>query len=87
MTRVLESTERGFDERTRAHENLLGKLEADAREARILVSDALAEIERLRARLLHYEAIAATAFGTLEKSPEPDEPFTVTHNVPGNAPT
>jgi hypothetical protein len=51
------------------------------------LDEALAEIERLRARLLHYEAIAATAFGTLEQSPEPDEPFSVTHNVPGNAPT
>ncbi|HEY2617801.1 MAG TPA: hypothetical protein VGI78_10720 [Acetobacteraceae bacterium] len=49
--------------------------------------EALAEIKRLRARLLHYEAIAATAFGTLEKPSEPDEPFVVTHNVPGNAPT
>jgi hypothetical protein len=51
------------------------------------VADAL-EIERLRALVVKYEALAATAMGTLEAPPESTEaPWTVTHNVPGNAPT
>jgi hypothetical protein len=65
--------------------------EAEEEDAAFAAMDALHaaadEIERLRDLVLKYEAVAATTFGTLEKRPEPDEPFSVTHNVPGNAPT
>ena len=44
------------------------------------------ELERLRERVAYYEAIAATRAGTLAE-PQPDEPFSITRNVPGNVPT
>jgi hypothetical protein len=62
--------------------------------------EALAEIERLRAdlkwatsRVLKLEVAAfrrdveaAFALGTIEAPAEPEQPWTVTHDVPGNAP-
>ena len=49
------------------------------------LAEAMAEIRRLRARIIVLEAETATAFGTLEK-PAEDEPATITHDVPPNAP-
>ena len=47
--------------------------------------EALAEIERLRARILELEAEQAITHGTLAQ-PAPDEPATIVHDVPPNAP-
>ena len=49
------------------------------------LAEATAEIRRLRVRIMEYEAIAAAAAGTLAQ-PQPDEPATITHDVPPNAP-
>ena len=49
------------------------------------LAEALAEIERLRARILELEAGHAITHGTLAQ-PTPDEPATITHNVPPSAP-
>jgi CO/xanthine dehydrogenase FAD-binding subunit len=46
---------------------------------------ALAEIERLRARVTELEAELAITHGSLTR-PEPDEPATYVHDVPPNAP-
>jgi hypothetical protein len=49
--------------------------------------EALAEIERLRARIAELEAAHAVTLGTLEALPESTpQPFSIEHNVPGNAP-
>ena len=49
--------------------------------------EALAEIERLRARIIELEAAAAVTHGTLEQpTPTPDEPMTIVHDVAPNAP-
>jgi hypothetical protein len=51
------------------------------------LAEALAEIERLRARIVELEAAHAVTFGTLEPLPESTaQPFSIEHNVPGNAP-
>ena len=47
--------------------------------------EALAEIERLRARILELEAEQAITHGSLAQ-PTPDEPATYVHDVPPNAP-
>jgi hypothetical protein len=45
------------------------------------------EVHRLRSRLIRLEASAAVTMGTLEPPPASTEPdFTITHDVPGNAP-
>ena len=49
------------------------------------LAEALAEIRRLRVRIMEYEAQAAVAHGTRAK-PTEDEPAAYTHNVPPNAP-
>lgn len=49
-----------------------------------LTLEAAAEIERLRMLVAKYEALAATAKGTLEAS-QPDAPFTVT-DAPSSTP-
>ena len=49
------------------------------------LSEALPEIERLRARIAELEAELAITHGSLTR-PEPDEPSRVTHNVPPSAP-
>lgn len=50
------------------------------------LTEALAEIARLRAQLVALEAERAAVFGTLER-PTHDEPATtITHNVPPSAP-
>ena len=48
---------------------------------------ALAEIERLRARIAELEADLAILRGSLAPHPADDEPVRFTHNVPPNAPT
>ena len=47
--------------------------------------EAMAEIERLRARIAELESHAAVTFGTLER-PTEDEPARYMHNVPPSAP-
>ena len=48
---------------------------------------ALAEIERLRARVIALEAALAVASGSLaQPTPSPDEPMTIVHDVPPSAP-
>ena len=49
------------------------------------LAEAMAEIRRLRVRIMEYEAIAAAAAGTLAQ-PAEDEPATITHDIPPNAP-
>lgn len=49
------------------------------------LAEAMAEIRRLRVRIMEYEARAAVTLGTLEQ-PTDDEPATITHNVKPNAP-
>ncbi len=49
------------------------------------LAEALAEIERLRIRILELETEQAIAHGTLAQ-PTPDEPATYVHDVPPNAP-
>jgi erythromycin esterase-like protein len=46
------------------------------------------EIERLRARIVELEATLAATMGTLapRHSERAIEPFSIEHNVPGNAP-
>jgi hypothetical protein len=56
----------------------------DSTDARLTV--ALAEIERLRDIIAELEARAAIARGSLALLPAPDEPATITHDVPPNAP-
>ena len=49
--------------------------------------EALAEIERLRARIIELEAAAAVTHGTLaQPTLTPDEPTTIVHDVAPNAP-
>lgn len=55
----------------------------DSTEARLAV--AIAEIERLRARILELETAAAVTHGTLAK-PTPDEPASITHGHAPSAP-
>ena len=56
------------------------------------LAEMAAEIERLRARVAEFEAAisaaAALSFGTMGtlQQPTPDEPATITHNVPPSAP-
>jgi hypothetical protein len=45
------------------------------------------EIERLRERILHLEAASILARGHLTAALRPEQPFSIEHNVPGNAPT
>ena len=50
------------------------------------MAEAMAEIRRLRVRILEYEARAAVTLGTLEQ-PTDDEPdFSIIHDVPPSAP-
>jgi hypothetical protein len=49
-------------------------------------AEALAEITRLRARITELEAAIAVFVGTVANPPPPDEPATITHDVPPNAP-
>lgn len=49
------------------------------------LAEALAEIERLRARILELEAELAITHGSLTR-PEPDEPATYVHDVKPSAP-
>jgi hypothetical protein len=49
------------------------------------LAEAMAEIRRLRARVLDLETAAATTFGTLEK-PTDDAPARYTHDLPPSAP-
>ena len=44
------------------------------------------EIERLRARIVELEAARAVTLGTLEPPCDALSDWSVTHNVPGNAP-
>jgi hypothetical protein len=53
-------------------------------DARIAIMTA--EIERLRAIIARMEAEAAIARGSLALPSQPDEPATITHDVPPNAP-
>jgi hypothetical protein len=53
-------------------------------DARIAIMTA--EIERLRAIIAEMQAEAAIARGSLALPPQPDEPATITHDVPPNAP-
>ena len=53
-------------------------------DARIAIMQA--EIERLRDLVARLEAEAAIARGSLALPPQPDEPGTITHDVPPNAP-
>lgn len=52
------------------------------------MAEAMAEIRRLRARILEIEAIITVGHGTMGtlEQPTPDEPATYTHNVPPSAP-
>lgn len=49
------------------------------------LAEAMAEIRRLRARVLELEAAAATTFGTLER-PTDDAPSVITHDHAPSAP-
>lgn len=49
------------------------------------LAEAMAEIRRLRARIIALEAETAIAAGTLVQ-PADDAPTTYTHDVPPNAP-
>jgi hypothetical protein len=49
------------------------------------LAEALAEIERLRARIIELEAEHAITHGTLAQ-PTPDEPATYVHDVKPSAP-
>ena len=51
------------------------------------LAEALAEIERLRARILELEAEHAITHGTLaQPTPTPDEATTIVHDVKPSAP-
>jgi hypothetical protein len=45
-----------------------------------------AEIDRLRARIAELEAIVTVGHGTMGTLEQPDEPATITHDIPPNAP-
>ena len=49
------------------------------------LAEMAAEIERLRARVAELEAIVTVGAGTMGTL-QPDEPATITHNVPPSAP-
>lgn len=49
------------------------------------LAEAMEEIRRLRARIVALESEIAMLRGTLAQ-PQPDEPATITHDVPPNAP-
>lgn len=51
-----------------------------------LCVEAAAEIQRLRDRVRHFEALAQAESGTPAKPEEPDDPFRVEHDIPPNAP-
>jgi len=51
------------------------------------LAEALAEIERLRARILELEAAAAMTHGTMtERPPPPEDDFSVIHDVAPTTP-
>jgi hypothetical protein len=56
----------------------------DSKDARIAIMTA--EIERLRDIIARLEAEAAITRGSLALPPQPDEPATIVHDVPPNAP-
>ena len=56
----------------------------DSTDARLNIMQA--EIERLRDLVARLEAEAAITRGSLALPPQPDEPGTITHDVPPNAP-
>ena len=56
----------------------------DSTDARLNIMQA--EIERLRDIIARLEAEAAITRGSLALPPQPDEPGTITHDVPPNAP-
>jgi hypothetical protein len=56
----------------------------DSTDARLAIMQA--EIERLRDIIAEMQAEAAIARGSLAPTPAPDEPATITHDVPPNAP-
>jgi len=56
----------------------------DSKDARIAIM--AAEIERLRDLVARLEAEAAITRGSLALPPQPDEPATIVHDVPPNAP-
>jgi hypothetical protein len=45
-----------------------------------------ASLIKLQRHIEKLEGSRAVTLGTLEPPPEPEQPFTVEHNVPGNAP-
>jgi BMFP domain-containing protein YqiC len=51
------------------------------------VTECLAELDRLRARIAELEAELATMRGSMAPPPAPDEPTRYVHNVPPDAPT
>jgi len=50
------------------------------------LAEALAEIERLRARILELEAVAAVMRGSVMGTLQPEEPFSVIHDVAPTTP-
>jgi len=50
------------------------------------LAEALAEIERLRARILELEAVAAVMRGTVMGTLQHEEPFSVIHDVAPTTP-
>ena len=75
---------------SRLHTKIVG-LEAIVadNEARVANTHGMAaEIERLRARVTQLEALVTVGAGTMGtlQQPTPDEPSTITHDIPPNAP-
>ena len=52
------------------------------------LAEMAAEIERLRARVAQLEALVTVGAGTMGtlQQPTPDEPATITHDIPPSAP-
>ncbi len=50
------------------------------------LAEAMAEIRRLRARILEIEAIITVGHGTMGTLEQPDATAAITHNVPPSAP-